>query len=149
MRQGPASRSCSRCPPSAVGGVKGNGIGGSAATWGFLPNAHTDFVFAVIGGNLGIAGSVAVIAGFAAFAWAGIRVAHRERDPFSRFLAVGITCWILTQAVINIGGVIDALPVTGIPLPFVSYGGSSLVVAMVGAGVLIGIARRQAVTAAL
>ncbi len=130
-----------------VGGVKGNGIGSSAATWGFLPNAHTDFVFAVIGGNLGIAGSVAVIAGFAAFGWAGLRVAHRERDPFTRFLAVGITCWIVSQAVINIGGVIDALPVTGIPLPFVSYGGSSLVVVMIGAGVLIGIAKRQAVTA--
>jgi cell division protein FtsW len=130
-----------------VGGVKGNGIGSSAASWGFLPNAHTDFVFAVIGGNLGIAGSLAVIAGFAAFGWAGLRVAHRERDPFTRFLAVGITCWIVSQAVINIGGVIDALPVTGIPLPFVSYGGSSLVVAMIGAGVLIGIAKRQAVTA--
>jgi cell division protein FtsW len=126
-----------------MGGVRGSGIGNSAGTWGFLPNAHTDFVFAVIGGNLGIVGSLAILVAFAAFGWAGLQVAARETDPFTRYLAVGITCWILCQAVINVGGVIDALPVTGIPLPFVSYGGSALVVAMVGAGVLLGIARRQ------
>ena len=126
-----------------LGGPLGDGVGASPTTWGYLPNSHTDFVFAVLGGNLGLAGSLAVIAGFAAFGWAGIRVAARERDPFCRFLAVGITVWILCQAIINIGGVLGALPVTGIPLPFVSYGGSALVVAMTGAGVLVGIARRQ------
>lgn len=125
------------------GGLRGNGIGASPSTWGYLPNGHTDFIFAVVGGNLGIFGTVTVIALFGAFAWAGFRVAHREKDPFARYLAVGISCWIVAQAVINIGGVIDLLPVTGIPLPFVSYGGSALVVALVGAGVLIGIARRQ------
>ena len=125
------------------GGLKGNGVGGSVSTWGYLPNGHTDFIFAVIGGNLGIVGTIAVIAGFAAFGWAGFRVAQRETDPFTRYVAIGITCWILAQAVINIGGVIDALPVTGIPLPFISYGGSALVLAMAGAGILAGIARRQ------
>lgn len=126
-----------------LGGPLGNGLGGSPTTWGYLPNSHTDFVFAVLGGDLGLVGSFAVLACFAAFAWAGIRVAARERDPFTRYLAVGITVWILSQAIINIGGVLGALPVTGIPLPFVSYGGSALVVAMTGSGILVGIARRQ------
>lgn len=126
-----------------MGGLGGNGVGGSATTWGFLPNAHTDFVFAVIGGNLGIIGSIAVIGLFGVFAWAGFRIAAREEDPFSAYVAVGITCWIVCQAVINVGGVIDALPVTGIPLPFISYGGSALVAEMAGAALLLGIARRQ------
>jgi cell division protein FtsW len=126
-----------------MGGLAGNGVGGSATTWGYLPNAHTDFVFAVIGGNLGLVGSIVVIALFGLFAWAGFRLAAREQDPFSRYVAVGITCWILCQAVINVGGVIDALPITGIPLPFISYGGSALVAEMAGAGVLLGIARLQ------
>lgn len=125
------------------GGIRGNGVGGSVTTWGYLPNGHTDFIFAVIGGNLGLVGTLGVVSGFAAFGWAGLRVAARERDPFTRYVAIGITCWIVVQAVVNIGGVVDALPVTGIPLPFVSYGGSALVVALVGAGILVGISRRQ------
>ena len=125
------------------GGLSGSGVGGSATTWGYLPNGHTDFIFAVIGGNLGLIGTFGVIAAFAAFGWAGFRVAAREADPFTRYVATGVTCWILVQAVINMGGVVDALPVTGIPLPFISYGGSALVVALVGAGLLTGIARRQ------
>ncbi len=126
-----------------LGGVTGSGVGASVTSWGFLPNAHTDFVFAVIAGNLGLVGALVVLLGFGAFGWAGFRIAAREHDPFARFVAIGVTCWILAQAVINIGGVIDALPVTGIPLPFISYGGSSLVVALVGVGLLFGIARRQ------
>jgi cell division protein FtsW len=126
-----------------LGGVTGSGVGASITPWGFLPNAHTDFVFAVIAGNLGLVGALVVLLGFGAFGWAGLRIAARERDPFARFVAIGITCWILAQAVINIGGVVDALPVTGIPLPFISYGGSSLIVALVGVGLLFGIARRQ------
>jgi cell division protein FtsW len=128
-----------------MGGVGGNGIGASPTTWGYLPNAHTDFVFAVIGGNLGLVGSIAVIVLFGLFGWSGLRIAARETDLFSRYVAVGITCWILCQAVINVGGVIDALPVTGIPLPFISYGGSALVCEMAGAGLLLGLARRQRV----
>jgi cell division protein FtsW len=130
-----------------LGGVTGSGVGGSVTPWGYLPNAHTDFVFAVIAGNLGLVGAFVVLAGFAAFGWAGLRIALREKDPFARFVAVGVTCWVLSQAVINIGGVVDALPVTGIPLPFISYGGSSLVVVLVAVGVLFGIARRQSATA--
>jgi cell division protein FtsW len=130
-----------------LGGVKGSGVGNSVTPWGFLPNAHTDFVFAVIAGNLGLVGALIVLAGFAAFGWAGFRIAAREKDAFARFVAVGVTCWVLAQAVINIGGVVDALPVTGIPLPFISYGGSSLVVVMVAVGLLFGIARRQPATA--
>ncbi len=126
-----------------LGGPGGSGVGGSATAWGYLPNAHTDFIYAVIGGNLGLLGSLAVIAAFGAFGWAGVRVALREKDPYRKYVAVGVTVWILAQAIINIGGVVGALPVTGIPLPFVSYGGSALVVAMAGAGLLAGIARRQ------
>ena len=126
-----------------LGGVTGSGVGASITPWGFLPNADTDFVFAVIAGNLGLVGALVVLAGFGAFGWAGFRIAARERDPFARFVAIGVTCWVLAQAVINIGGVVDALPVTGIPLPFISYGGSSLVVALIGVGLLFGIARRQ------
>ena len=126
-----------------LGGMTGSGVGASVTPWGYLPNAHTDFVFAVIAGNLGLVGALIVLAGFGAFSWAGFRIAAREKDPFTRFLAIGITCWVLAQAVINIGGVVDALPVTGIPLPFISYGGSSLVLVLVAAGLLFGIARRQ------
>ena len=93
-----------------LGGVTGSGVGGSVTPWGYLPNAHTDFVFAVIAGNLGLVGAFVVLAGFAAFGWAGFRIAAREKDPFARFVAVGVTCWVLAQAVINIGGVVDALP---------------------------------------
>lgn len=131
-----------------LGGVTGSGVGSSVTPWGFLPNAHTDFVFAVIAGNLGLLGSLLVLVCFAAFGWAGFRIAAREQDLFARFVAIGITCWVLAQAVINIGGVVDALPVTGIPLPFISYGGSSLVLVLCGVGLLFGIARRQGATQA-
>ncbi|MHB8243900.1 MAG: putative lipid II flippase FtsW [Acidimicrobiales bacterium] len=125
------------------GGLQGQGIGGSPTTWGYLPNGHTDFIFAVLGGNLGVLGTISVITLFAAFGWAGLRIALREKDPFARYVAIGVTCWIVIQTVINIGGVVDALPVTGIPLPFISYGGSALVMALTGVGILAGIARRQ------
>jgi cell division protein FtsW len=126
------------------GGVTGTGVGRSTAPLGFLPNAHTDFVFAVVGSELGLLGALFVIALVGVFAWHGTRVAARAEDRFSSLLAAGITWWIVCQAAINIGGVIGVLPVTGIPLPFVSFGGSSLVVTMLGAGVLVGIARRTA-----
>jgi cell division protein FtsW len=129
------------------GGLTGTGAGRSAATWGFLPNAHTDFIFAVIGGNLGLIGALAVVLLVGLFAWHGTRIAARAPDRFSSLLASGITWWIVCQAAINIGGVIGVLPVTGIPLPFVSFGGSSLVVNLFAAGVLVRIARRTAASA--
>ncbi len=126
----------------SAGSLTGSGPGTSTVKWGYLPNAHTDFIFAVVGNELGVLGAVAVIVLFGFFAWFGMRIASRTRDRFGSLLAVGITCWVLSEAAINIGGVIGVLPVTGIPLPFVSFGGSSLVVVMLATGILIGIARR-------
>jgi cell division protein FtsW len=129
------------------GRVLGAGVGGSPATWGLLPNAQTDFIFPVVGNELGIAGTLAILAGFALFAWLGLRIAARAADRFSMLLAVGITASIVGQALINIGGVVAVLPETGVPLPFVSFGGSSLVVTLIGCGLLCRIAREAAVAA--
>jgi len=125
------------------GHLTGTGLGGSVAKWGFLPNAWTDFVFAIIGNELGLVGALAVLAAFAWFTWLGIRIASHAPDRFQRLLATGITCWISAQAVINIGGVVGILPETGIPLPFLSSGGSSLVVVLGAVGLLVNIARRN------
>jgi cell division protein FtsW len=126
------------------GHVGGTGVGSSPAVWGWLPNAQTDFVFAVVGNQLGLIGAAAVVFAFAWLGWLGIGVAARATDRFSSLLATVITCWIVCQAMINIGGVVGALPETGIPLPFVSSGGSSLVVALAASGLLVNIARRSA-----
>jgi cell division protein FtsW len=130
-----------------TGGVAGTGVGSPGPGWGYLPNAHTDFIFAIIGGQLGMLGALTVILLVGLFAWFGFRVAARTTDRFSSLLAFGITSWILCQAIINIGAVIGVLPVTGIPLPFVSYGGSALVVLMLATGILIGIGRRNVIEA--
>jgi cell division protein FtsW len=122
------------------GHLTGSGIGGSLAKWNLLPNAWTDFIFAIVGNELGLLGGIAVIVAFAAFAYFGLRIARRTPDRFSSLLAVGITAWIVSQAFINIGGVEGALPETGVPLPFISSGGSSLVVALVAVGLLYNIA---------
>ncbi len=124
------------------GGLTGVGLGASRAKWNFLPNAHTDFIFAIIGEELGLVGCCAVLALFIAFAVLGVRAASRAPDRFGVLLAAGITVWIVGQAVINIGAVIGVLPVTGIPLPFVSFGGSALIVTMFASGMLINIARQ-------
>lgn len=124
------------------GHVTGAGVGSSAAVWGWLPNAQTDFVFAVVGDELGLVGSVLVVAAFAALGWLGLRIAARATDRFSSLLAAGVTCWVVCQAMINIGGVVGALPETGIPLPFLSEGGSSLVVLLAAMGLLVNVARR-------
>jgi cell division protein FtsW len=127
-----------------TGGMWGVGLGASRARWSFLPNAHTDFVFAILGEEIGLAGSLAVVLLFAAFAVAGIRIAAQCPDRFGRLLAVGITVWLSMQAIVNIGGVIGVLPITGVPLPFVSFGGSALVISLVGVGVLVSVARASA-----
>jgi len=123
------------------GGWTGVGLGAGRSKWLFLPNAHTDFIFAIIGEELGLVGCLLVVALFMAFAVLGARVALRTPDPFGALLAAGVTTWVTAQAFINIGGVIGILPVSGIPLPFVSFGGSALVFTMVGAGMLASVAR--------
>ena len=129
-----------------TGGLTGVGLGAGSAKWHFLPNAHTDFIFAVIGEELGLVGSMLVLSLFVAFAVLGVRVAARAPDRFGMLLATGITVWVTAQAAINIGGVVGLLPVSGVPLPFVSFGGSSLVFTMVAAGMLANIARQSGVS---
>jgi cell division protein FtsW len=124
------------------GGIDGVGLGAGRAKWLFLPNAHTDFIFAVIGEELGLIGTLTVLGLFMAFAVLGIRTALRAPDRYGMLIAAGVTVWIVVQAAVNIGGVIGMLPVSGIPLPFVSFGGSSLLFTMVAAGILANIARQ-------
>ena len=126
----------------ASGKYTGVGLGASRAKWGFLPNAHTDFIFAIIAEELGLIGTLVVVALFGTLTFLGMRTAIRARDPFSSLLAAGITTWIAGQAFINIGAVIGLVPVTGVPLPFVSFGGSALLFTMAASGVLVNIARR-------
>jgi cell division protein FtsW len=125
------------------GGLVGVGLGASRAKWGFLPNAHTDFIFSIVGEELGLLGSVLVVALFAGFAVLGLRAARKAPDAFGGLLAVGITVWITAQAILNIGAVIGLLPVTGVPLPLVSFGGSSLVIVMAGIGILLNISGQE------
>ena len=128
----------------ADGGLTGLGLGQSKAKWGYLPFAHTDFVFAIIGEELGLIGALVIVALFVAVAFLGVRAASRAADPFCALVAAGITTWIVAQAFLNIGVVVGLLPNTGVPLPFVSYGGSSLLVTMIGIGMLLNIARHPA-----
>jgi len=125
----------------ASGGIFGSGLGASVEKWGQLPEAHTDFIFAVTGEELGLAGTLSVLALFAALGYAGIRVAGRTEDPFVRYAAGGVTTWITAQAVINIGAVLGLLPIAGVPLPLFSYGGSALLPTMFAIGLLIAFAR--------
>jgi cell division protein FtsW len=132
------------------GHLYGLGLGAGREKWGLLPNVQTDFIFSVIGEEGGLVGTILVLALFAGLAWYGVRAAARAPDRFGGLLAVACTCWITSQAVINIGAVIGVLPVTGIPLPFISFGGSSLVITMVAAGILANIAghERRGITSA-
>jgi cell division protein FtsW len=124
------------------GGWTGVGLGAGRAKWLFLPNAHTDFIFAVIGEELGLLGCVLVLFLFAALTVLGIRAAARAPDRFGTLVAAGITGWIAGQALVNVGAVTGMLPVTGVPLPFVSFGGSALLFTMAAAGVLLNVARQ-------
>ncbi len=125
------------------GGLFGKGIGASQQKWGSLPEAHTDFIFAVLGEELGLIGTLLVLALFLTIAYAGIRVAVRTRDPFVRYMAAGITIWLTSQMMINVGMVLALLPVIGLPLPLVSYGGSSLLPELVALGLLVSFARSE------
>ena len=128
----------------ALGGgrLSGVGLGAGRSSWGFLPNQHTDFIFAVIGEELGLVGTLVVVALFGVFTVLGVRAALRAPDRFGALLAAGVTAWIVGEAVINIGAVVGLLPVTGVPLPFISFGGSSLVIAMFATGILLNVAKQ-------
>ena len=125
------------------GGWFGKGISASQQKWGSLPEAHTDFIFAVLGEELGLVGTLLVLALFLTIAYAGIRVAMRTKDPFVRYMSAGITIWLMAQMMINVGMVLALLPVIGIPLPLVSYGGSALVPSLVAVGLLLSFARSE------
>jgi cell division protein FtsW len=126
----------------ASGGITGTGLGASKAKWGFLPFAHTDFIYAIIGEELGLIGTIGVVLLFVALGVLGIRTALLAPDRFGMLIATGVTAWFLVQAFVNIGAVIGILPITGVPLPFVSFGGSSLLFGMAGAGLLCNVARQ-------
>jgi len=126
----------------ANGGLTGSGIGGSRSKLGYLPLAHSDFIFAIVADELGIVGSVAVIGGFGMLVWFGIQAALAAPDRFGQMLAAGIASWFGLQTLVNVGGVVAIMPVTGITLPFFSYGGSSMSTSLVAAGLLLNVARR-------
>jgi cell division protein FtsW len=126
------------------GGVNGVGLGAGRAKWFFLPNAHTDFIFAIIGEELGFIGCLLVLGLFVGLGLVGLRIAQRAPDRFGMLIATGVTAWIVGQAAINLGAVIGMLPVSGVPLPFLSVGGTSLVITMFGVGVVANIARQTA-----
>jgi cell division protein FtsW len=125
------------------GGLLGVGLGASRQKWSYVPNAHTDFIFAIIGEELGLLGTLSILLLFVAFAYAGVRVAQRAPDPFGRYLAGGVTIWIVVQALVNIGAVVGVLPITGVPLPLVSFGGSSMLVLLAATGMLLNVARHE------
>ncbi len=125
----------------ASGGPLGVGLGASRQKWSYVPNAHTDFIFSIIGEELGLIGAIVVLVLFGTLIYAAIRIAVSAPDAFGRLLAAGITGWFGVQALANLGAVTGVLPITGVPLPFVSFGGSSLVVSLLAVGILRSIGR--------
>ena len=123
------------------GGVTGLGLGASRAKFFYIPESHTDGVFAIIGEEMGLIAASAVLLLYMTLMVRGFQVARRARDDFGRLIATGITTWISVQALLNIGGITRVIPLTGVPLPFLSYGGSSLAAVMLAVGVLISISR--------
>lgn len=127
----------------ATGGWWGVGLGASREKWGFLPEAHTDFILAVLGEELGLVGTLSVIALFIVFTVVAARISLRSPSLFVRFAAAGVGIWVSSQALINIGAVLGALPITGLPLPLISYGGSSLTITLLAVGMLLAFARQE------
>lgn len=125
------------------GGWFGVGLGEGRLKWNWLPAADNDFIFAVIAEELGVVGCVVVLALFGVLAYTGLRIARRIDDPFRRLAAAALTTWLISQALINIGGVVGLIPITGIPLPFISDGGSALVVTLAAVGMLASFARAE------
>jgi len=127
----------------ANGGVFGDGLGQGAAKWSYLPNAHNDFIFAIIGEELGFVGAFGLLLLFALFAYTGMRIANRSADPFLRLLTATATLWILGQVFINVGYVIGLLPVTGLQLPLISAGGTSTATTLLMIGLIANAARHE------
>jgi cell division protein FtsW len=124
-----------------TGGLFGVGLGHSIQVYGYLPEAANDSIFSLIAEEFGMVGSLAIIALFGIVAYRGLQVARQAPDMFGRLVATGISLWLLFQAVINIGAMLALVPLTGIPLPFISYGGTSLIISLVGAGILLNISK--------
>jgi cell division protein FtsW len=124
------------------GGVFGLGLGSSRSKWNLLPNPETDFIFAIIGEELGLIGSLGIVALFSALLYLGLRIAYAAEDGFGRTVALAVTAWLVGQALVNMGTVTGLLPITGVTLPLVSVGGSSLVSTLLALGILVAIARR-------
>ncbi len=127
----------------ASGGLFGVGLGASRQKWGNLSEAHTDFIFAVIGEELGLLGTLVVLALYAALIYGIFRTAMQTKDLFSRYACAGVGAWIMMQVIINVGSVIGVLPVVGVTLPFISYGGSSLIANFLGVGYVLNISRKD------
>lgn len=125
----------------ANGGITGVGLGASRGKWGFLPYAHNDFIFAILAEEMGLVGAAFVVLTFVIIGIAGFAVASRVHDRFGALLVVGVTTWVVAQAFVNIGAVIGALPITGVTLPFISLGGTSLVITLAAIGVVLNVAR--------
>jgi cell division protein FtsW len=126
------------------GGLLGRGLGDSMQKLFFLPEPHTDFIFAIVGEEMGFLGCMLILLLFGLFLWRGTRTAVRAGDPYASYLAMGITGLVVGQAALNMGVVSGLLPTTGVPLPFVSFGGSSLTIMLFGVGILLSISRRSA-----
>ena len=127
----------------ASGGWTGIGLGASKEKWGWLPAAHTDFIFAVVGEELGLVGTLIVLALIGTIAYVALTLARKTNDLFTKLIATSVMAWIVVQSIINVGAVLGLLPVTGVPLPLVSYGGSSLVFTMSSIGVLMAVLRSE------
>jgi cell division protein FtsW len=127
----------------ASGGWTGIGLGASKEKWGWLPAAHTDFIFAVVGEELGLIGTLIVLVLIGTIAYVALTLARKTNDLFTKLIATSVMAWIVVQSIINVGAVLGLLPVTGVPLPLVSYGGSSLVFTMSAIGVLMAVLRAE------
>ncbi|HEX4400360.1 MAG TPA: FtsW/RodA/SpoVE family cell cycle protein, partial [Galbitalea sp.] len=129
----------------ASGGIFGSGLGESKVKWSWLPDADTDFIFAIIGDELGFIGAVLVLALFIVLTIAFVRIVRTSRDPFAKIVTSGVMIWLIGQAFVNIAVVLGLLPVLGVPLPLISAGGSSLVASLVAIGIVLSFARHQPV----
>ncbi len=141
LASSPDYHTCQALIAAGSGGVLGLGLGHSIQVYGYLPEAANDSIFAIIAEEFGMVGSLVIICLFGALVYRGLQVARTAPDMFSRLAATGISLWLLSQAVINIGAMLSLVPLTGIPLPFISYGGTSLVISLMGAGILLNISK--------